>query len=603
MALVPDQKFSTFQDGGDVDVGDIIVGLRGGINTKFNYTGELPPGVVVPISNGGTGATTAAQARINLGLGTIAVQDANAVAITGGSAALDTGSVVAAPVAGIDLTNKDYVDALVGGTVLSITGTANQVIASSPTGNVVLSLPQDIAPASSPSFAGLTLTVTPLGFSSGGTNRNSLPTTAVASSYAAWDVNSNLYANNFLAGFASTVSAAGTTVLTVASAYNQEVTGSTTQTLQMPVTSTLVTGFPFKVINNSSGNVTLTSSGGNTILVMAANTTAFLTCILTSGTTAASWNASYVFDNGAGVLSITGTANQIIASASTGAVVLSTPQDIATTSAVQFASVRLSNLGILDNNAATILALEATASAVDYITLVNQIGGFRPGFKAAGSSTNIGMGLQTKGTGSFAWQTGAPTNPILIVSGTGGVHETNFIMADTANSRSVTFPDATGTLLMTGVAINTVPSIAFSSTSGIIGTTTNDNAAAGSVGEFVSSTVSAAGTALTTATATNLTSISLTAGDWDVWGNVFFTNTSAANILQQGWISSTSATAPDASFIAQRSHNVNVFSGGFCVPERRFSLSGTTTVYITANVSFTGGGVSVCGGIYARRRR
>ncbi len=43
MALVPDQKFSTFQAGGTPTTGDIIVGLRGGINTKFNWV--LPAGV------------------------------------------------------------------------------------------------------------------------------------------------------------------------------------------------------------------------------------------------------------------------------------------------------------------------------------------------------------------------------------------------------------------------------------------------------------------------------------------------------------------------------------------------------------------------------
>lgn len=43
MALVPDQKFSTFQNGGDPTTGDIIVGLRGGINTKFNWV--IPPTV------------------------------------------------------------------------------------------------------------------------------------------------------------------------------------------------------------------------------------------------------------------------------------------------------------------------------------------------------------------------------------------------------------------------------------------------------------------------------------------------------------------------------------------------------------------------------
>lgn len=94
MALVPDQKFSTFQNGGDLVVGDIIVGLRGGLNTRFNFTGELPPGVVVPISQGGTGATTAAGARTNLGLGTMAVQNADAVAITGGSATLTSDAFI-----------------------------------------------------------------------------------------------------------------------------------------------------------------------------------------------------------------------------------------------------------------------------------------------------------------------------------------------------------------------------------------------------------------------------------------------------------------------------------------------------------------------------
>lgn len=74
--------------------------------------------------------------------------------ITGSTAALLSGSVVAAPVAGTDLTNKTYVDSLFASGVTSITGTTNQVIASAPTGNVTLSLPQDIAFGSTPIFAG-----------------------------------------------------------------------------------------------------------------------------------------------------------------------------------------------------------------------------------------------------------------------------------------------------------------------------------------------------------------------------------------------------------------------------------------------------------------
>lgn len=60
-----------------------------GTNWKVISTaaGASSPGVL-PVEQGGTGATTAAQARTNLGLGTMAVQNANAVAITGGTATL-----------------------------------------------------------------------------------------------------------------------------------------------------------------------------------------------------------------------------------------------------------------------------------------------------------------------------------------------------------------------------------------------------------------------------------------------------------------------------------------------------------------------------------
>lgn len=69
MALVPDQKFSTFNNGGDLEVADTVVGLRNGVNTRFNYTGTLPSGVIIPVIQGGTGANNPTDARSNLGLG------------------------------------------------------------------------------------------------------------------------------------------------------------------------------------------------------------------------------------------------------------------------------------------------------------------------------------------------------------------------------------------------------------------------------------------------------------------------------------------------------------------------------------------------------
>src|SRR6185369_10869221 len=93
-------------------------------------------------------------------------------------------------------------------------------------------------------------------------------------------------------GYTTTVTAAGTTTLTILSTYWQFFTGSTTQTLVMPVASTLTAGMSWTVVNNSTGTVTIQSSGLNTIASLPAGGVAVITCILNSGTSAASWNAS-----------------------------------------------------------------------------------------------------------------------------------------------------------------------------------------------------------------------------------------------------------------------------------------------------------------------
>lgn len=94
-------------------------------------------------------------------------------------------------------------------------------------------------------------------------------------------------------GYTTTATAAGTTTLTVSSDVHQYFTGSTTQTVVLPVTSTLSLGWSYEIVNESTGAVTVQSSGANTILILAAGTSATFTCILTSGTTAASWDAIY----------------------------------------------------------------------------------------------------------------------------------------------------------------------------------------------------------------------------------------------------------------------------------------------------------------------
>jgi hypothetical protein len=128
---------------------------------------------------------------------------------------------------------------------------------------------------------------------------NGLPTgtgvasASTASTLVARDANKNIAINNSIADYTTTATAAGTTTLTVGSTYQQFFTGTTTQIVQLPVTSTLTLGHTYYIENNSTGAVTVNSSGANAIVVLAGGTNAEFTCILTSGTTAASWAYKY----------------------------------------------------------------------------------------------------------------------------------------------------------------------------------------------------------------------------------------------------------------------------------------------------------------------
>lgn len=105
--------------------------------------------------------------------------------------------------------------------------------------------------------------------------------------------------DNIKLGYATTATAAGTTTLTVASLNQQFFTGTTTQTIVLPVTSTLVLGLGYTITNRSTGVLTVQSSGLNAIIDIPSQATVRFTCILTSGTTAASW--SYLFEGSANI--------------------------------------------------------------------------------------------------------------------------------------------------------------------------------------------------------------------------------------------------------------------------------------------------------------
>jgi len=108
------------------------------------------------------------------------------------------------------------------------------------------------------------------------------------------DVNGNFAINNTLEGYATTATAGGTTILTVSSPWQQYFTGTLTQTVQLPLTTTLQLGFSFLIDNNSTGALTINTSSSTLVFTMAPGTQATITCILASGTTAASWNVQYL---------------------------------------------------------------------------------------------------------------------------------------------------------------------------------------------------------------------------------------------------------------------------------------------------------------------
>jgi hypothetical protein len=135
------------------------------------------------------------------------------------------------------------------------------------------------------------------------------------------------------------------------------------------------------------------------------------------------------------------------------------------------------------------------------------------------------------------------------------------------------------------------------------GTQKNTTPPAGFIGETARSALgvgSAIG--LTTNTATDILTISLTAGIWNVSGLVQFTN-APTGTYASGSISIVSATEGTAGDNMMTTPTMPTAAArmGLMVPPYQLVLSGTTTVYLVAKCVFSGGTAAAYGRISATR--
>lgn len=196
-------------------------------------------------------------------------------------------------------------------------------------------------------------------------------------------------------------------------------------------------------------------------------------------------------------------------------------------------------LGFKDASGNIVFNVGFTASAVNYLSFFNSAAGGPVTILANGSDTNIDFTLSGKGTG----------------------------------------------------AIN------------LKGTGTNNSAAPGNVGEVISSIVAGASAiAVTGGVPANVTFIDITAGDWDIFGQVVLPNAGTSNSTLQGWASGTSATLPDQSLrVGPVLGSGGLGNGVGCdIATIPVQVAATTRIYLSVYSQAT---ATACGAIYARRRR
>lgn len=161
------------------------------------------------------------------------------------------------------------------------------------------------------------------------------------------------------------------------------------------------------------------------------------------------------------------------------------------------------------------------------------------------------------------------------------------------------------------ITLSLSPTLVLPGAPALPGVTNGSNAAAGYIGEYVTTGAMTSGVSMPSTELTTLASLVLQPGDWDVGGSMSFTG-NAALILAwaKGGLSSSGTLLGAYEYLTQvygADTAIGVERAPYPilvpVPMRRFSIPTAFTAYITAQANYSAGVLTAGGAIWARRVR
>jgi len=254
----------------------------------------------------------------------------------------------------------------------------------------------------------------------------------------------------------------------------------------------------------------------------------------------------------------------------------------------------------VDNSGDYTLTLQNAALGADRTYTIPEAGAAADFVMTAGTQTIAGVKSFTSAIKGVSKSTNADNT--LQLAGDAG---TGYSLYGTSSTNSQFFASCRG------VQIFGTNSVSFSVYVPLVakGTTTNDSAATGYIGEYKEASVTTASLVSATGTdqAVSVTSLLLSSGDWDVAGLVVNAPNGSTQSEFGGWISLSDGNSFSNILLPGGHVSRLVTSAAVSVmasiPSFRVSLDDSTTIYLKAYSAYSAGTPKFAGYITARRAR